>query len=55
MIVDDGLDDPSHALWRWLLLLVGFGITRFALLWEASTGSADTTAVATGGGLHPGA
>ena len=31
VIVDDVISDPSRPLWPWLLLLVGFGISRFGL------------------------
>jgi ATP-binding cassette subfamily B protein len=31
IIVDDVISDPSRPLWPWLLLLVVFGISRFAL------------------------
>src|SRR5262249_15717971 len=31
IIVDDVVSDPKRALWPWLLLLVFFGVARFAL------------------------
>lgn len=50
LVVDDGqvVEDGSHES-----LLAQGG--RYARLWEASTDSAPSAAVATGGGLHPGA